>query len=419
MTNLVDETFVRELRRALRHYYEPTKLAKSPLVGLFDLSAQEDPAQALRRILREVIDSLQPDPSTPRQTEEWLLHQVLLQRFVQQFAQLAVADDLGISERHLRRMERAAVGKLAGCLWKRYELGPKWQKLEGTSQARAGPRDTTAVGMASQDEELNWLRSSLGSQPVDIPAVLQGVLETIRPLLQAARVKIECQVPAALPSAIAETVVVRQALLSVLPSAMRSVPGGKVRVEVRTAGESLCVLVAPASLRPVTWSDEESLHVARRLVTAFGGLLELVPGEESGTPIVARLTLPTTEQVTVLVIDDNPDTLRLIRRYLSGSRYAFVGTTDSRQALSLALETRPRLIVLDVMLPQVDGWDLLGRFREHPGLRGVPVIVCSMLREEGLALALGAAAFTPKPVRRRALLSVLDEQLARLSIGGG
>ncbi len=413
----VDVNFGRELRRALRHYYEPTRLAASPLLACFDLDDQDDAMQALRRVLREGIESLRPDPGTPRHTEAWLLHQVLLQRYVQQFAQLAVADDLGISERHLRRLEGAAVGKLAECLWRRYDLGSRWQAASAPA-----PGDTEGDGAAletpSQEEELDWLRASLGRERVDVPGLLSGVLETIRPLLEASRVTVECRATPDLPSAVAETVVVRQALLSTLAAAVRAVPGGRVQIDVEGLGEGLGVRVAPAGQMADSGGDG-SLEAARRLVGAFGGTLELAPGEDGEHPFVARLTLPTSERVGVLVIDDNPDTLQLMRRYLAGSRYSFTGTTDARQAVALAREVRPRLVVLDVMLPHIDGWELLGRLREHPDLRGVPVVVCSMLREEGLALALGAAAFIPKPVQRKALLAVLDEQLAPSSRGCG
>ncbi|MDI7275566.1 MAG: response regulator, partial [Anaerolineae bacterium] len=122
----------------------------------------------------------------------------------------------------------------------------------------------------------------------------------------------------------------------------------------------------------------------------------------------AILNLPAAEQAGVLVIDDNADTLQLFQRYLAGSGYPFVGARDPEQAMALAEHLGPSVIVLDVMLPGVDGWELLGRLREHPKTRGIPVVVCTILPQEQLALALGAAAVLRKPVTRTALLEVLD-----------
>jgi CheY-like chemotaxis protein len=61
------------------------------------------------------------------------------------------------------------------------------------------------------------------------------------------------------------------------------------------------------------------------------------------------------------------------------------------------------------MLPGLDDWEMLGRLREHPQTHGVPVIICTILPQEQLALALGAAAFLRKPVRREQLLAKLDQ----------
>ena len=71
------------------------------------------------------------------------------------------------------------------------------------------------------------------------------------------------------------------------------------------------------------------------------------------------------------------------------------------------------------MLPEIDGWELLGRLREHPRTGKTPIIVCSILPQEDLALALGAATLIRKPVSQSAFLLALDQQLDRLLQGSG
>ena len=132
-----------------------------------------------------------------------------------------------------------------------------------------------------------------------------------------------------------------------------------------------------------------------------------------------RISVPAKERIPVLVIDDNADTLRLLERYLSNSRYRFLGTPDPAQAVDLAEKQSPRIIVLDVMLPGVDGWELLGRLRQHPKTCDIPTIVCTILPQEQLALDLGATEFIRKPVSRQALLSALDRQLSSVSTASG
>jgi CheY-like chemotaxis protein len=145
-----------------------------------------------------------------------------------------------------------------------------------------------------------------------------------------------------------------------------------------------------------------------------GGSLDARLEARAEIPFTANIILPTTEQIPLLVIDDNADTLRLLERYLSGSRYRFTGTVDPQEALTLAEQLAPEIIVLDVMLPGIDGWELLGRLREHPKTAGAAIIVCTILPQEQLALALGAAEFVRKPVSRRAFLAALDQQMNRL-----
>jgi CheY-like chemotaxis protein len=100
--------------------------------------------------------------------------------------------------------------------------------------------------------------------------------------------------------------------------------------------------------------------------------------------------------------------LHLFERYLNNLGYTFVGSPNPEEAIDLASKYSPCLILLDVMLPGVDGWELLARLREHPGVRRIPVVVSTILPQEQLALALGAADFVRKPISQARLLALLD-----------
>jgi CheY-like chemotaxis protein len=106
----------------------------------------------------------------------------------------------------------------------------------------------------------------------------------------------------------------------------------------------------------------------------------------------------------------------MLERYTSDTRYRVVGTQDPEKALSLAESVSPQIIVLDVMMPQVDGWRVLGRLRQHPLTEHIPVIVCSILAQEELAFSLGASGFVRKPVTRQNFLAALDQQLDLLEL---
>ncbi len=213
----------------------------------------------------------------------------------------------------------------------------------------------------------------------------------------------------------------RQALLNVLTAAIRANPGGQIRVSAQTCGQEVSLLIQAASpatpAMPVPDGKADSLEIARQLVGLSGGSLEVLASAGSESAFAAKLAFPIADQAAVLVIDDNVDTLQLFQRYLAGTRYPFIGIREPEQALALAKQLAPRMIVLDVMLPGIDGWELLGRLREHPKTRDVPVVVCTILPQEELALSLGAAEFLPKPVSRDALLAALDRHLGQQSPG--
>ncbi len=88
--------------------------------------------------------------------------------------------------------------------------------------------------------------------------------------------------------------------------------------------------------------------------------------------------------------------------------------TSGADALALLRQLTPQAIVLDVMMPHQDGWEILQALRQEPACATIPVIVCSVLREHDLALSLGASDTLVKPVSQPALLDVLRRWLGTL-----
>ena len=69
--------------------------------------------------------------------------------------------------------------------------------------------------------------------------------------------------------------------------------------------------------------------------------------------------------------------------------------------------------MLDILLPDVDGWELLSQLHSSPSTRPIPVIICSIVRENELASCLGAVQYLPKPVHRQDFIRALDRALAQ------
>lgn len=429
---MADEMFLRWLRDALNQLYNPAALRANPLFELFGLG-QGESASALRRILATAIDALRPSPDVAADSDAWRTYRVLFHRYVQQFGQEVVATNLGLSVRQMQRQSTLALQSLADYLWARYDLQHKSLPIgiattpqaigdkaaSGTEEVPEQERESTLYS-----QEMAWLERSSPGKPADVGEVVRGMLETVSPLIEASGVRIEVAMAKGLPRVAIPQDMLRQALLNVFVAAIHSASGGQVGIEAEVYGQQVRVSVQSlpqqiaASDVQVNESDQ-NLKMARQLLALSGGSLVVAPDEEAGRTFVARLLLPAEGQIIVLVIDDNPDTLRLFQRYLAGSRYAFASARGVEEALAMAEEFPPQIIVLDVMLPEVDGWELLGRLHEHPKIHNTPIIVCTILPQEQLALTLGAAAFLHKPVKRRALLSTLDRQVELLAPGSG
>lgn len=418
-----DESFVRWLRQALRYLYDPAKLRRNPLFGLLGLAESESPS-ALRKILVDGIEALKPGASVSPQSEVWRTYRILSHRYVDQFSQGEVATNLGLSVRQLRRHESLALRALADYLWTYCDLQPGSADQEGVPGGSQAEDVFGDARMVSREQELAWLERSLPSESTDVAQIMRTVLETVDPLMRALGTQVRCELPEDLPSLTVQRTTVRQALLNVLTTAIRSAPGGQVDIRAEAHAPEVWISVRPVCQRSTSSHDKpenqiEGLEMARQLVALSGGSLEVRSDQDNRHPFTARLILPGMKQLAVQVIDDNADTLRLFQHYLAGSRYSFTGTQDPERALALAEKSTPQIIVADVMLPGIDGWELLGRLREHPKICNVPIIVCTILPEEQLALTLGAAAFLRKPFTRGELLAMLDRQAESLTQESG
>lgn len=411
-------TFLSALRHVLRNLYDPAELSQSPLIHIFGVAQRGNPVLAVRQTVISGIQALKPDDDVPPAAPAWRIYQVLAHCYIEQSSQTVVANNLGLSVRQLRRQQREAEQTLADYLWAHHHLAASAEPRRAEAAGDAPPPPAAVPGADGRQGELDWLSQSLASETVDVAEVLRAAVKLTAPLAQRCNVRLECDLAAAHAPIMGPASLLRQALLNLLVGAIGAVPGGRVCVSVatNTTVRAEAIYVEAIAAEPGFFSAGsewmENLAMARQLIGLFGGRLDLAPTPAPERSRSVTLLLSSVECMPVLVIDDNVDTLRLFERYLSGTRYRFFGVRDPEQAQGMAAQIQPRAVLLDVMLPGMDGWELLGRLREHPQTGQVPVIVCTILPQEPLALALGAAAFLRKPISRAALLAALDRQIA-------
>jgi signal transduction histidine kinase/CheY-like chemotaxis protein len=300
-------------------------------------------------------------------------------------------------------------------------------------------------------------RLELRPEAVDLRMAVAETVNGIRPLAERKHLVVESSVPGLM--VFADRGRFRQILYNLLSNAIKYTPdAGSVRVEAEERDGEVCISVIDTGVgispedqalvfeefRQVGDPSERQagtglgLALTRRLVEAHGGqiALESTRGEGSrftvSLPAAAAKAVRASDEIPsadgaaaagagpagdagpgrrdgadVLVIEDDPSTVRLLREFLEPAGYSIAVASSGEVGLAIAKERRPAAVILDVLLPGMDGWEVLRQLKAETGLRDVPVIIVTVVDERGIGLALGAVDYLVKPVERGALLACL------------
>ena len=120
---------------------------------------------------------------------------------------------------------------------------------------------------------------------------------------------------------------------------------------------------------------------------------------------------PETTPKTVLVVDDFEGTRELFTYILRKEGYNVVTAANGAEGLKLAREIRPTAIILDVIMPEMDGWTVLQHLKGDPELADIPVLMATVLEEQSKGYVLGATDYLTKPLDRKKLVTILDKYL--------
>ncbi len=231
----------------------------------------------------------------------------------------------------------------------------------------------------------------------------------------------------------------KQVMLNLLSNAVKFTPnGGRVAVRALRTGQRLAVTVTDNGIG-IAQEDRErifesfqqgqrgpsreegtglGLTLCRRIVTLMGGTMTLqtevgvgstfgftVPLQ--GTSVSVGPSLDNDQDPVVVVIDDDRASLDLMSAYLAGHGVRVVRARDGKEGLDAVRRLRPVATVLDILLPGIDGWEVLETLRADPETQALPVIIASIVDERARGLAAGAADYLVKPVGRDELLAAL------------
>ena len=164
------------------------------------------------------------------------------------------------------------------------------------------------------------------------------------------------------------------------------------------------------------------LTISKSLTQLMGGNLSVESQENEGStfsfsvPVCQVEVAQVVQQEAggqcsgvVLVVEDDWTTKQLIANYLEKAGYEVITTQQGKQSLTLAKIYQPDVIILDILLPDLNGWEILQKLKMQEESQDIPVIVCSIVPEKERAFSLGAVDFLEKPVSEKVLIERLGK----------
>ena len=309
-------------------------------------------------------------------------------------------------------------------------------------------------------------RLDLRPEPIDVGHAVTEAVNGLQPLADRKRLAVQIGVSHLIVTA--DRGRFRQVLYNLISNAIKYTPergsilvsgfqeGDEVRIAVSDSGVGIAAedhgrvfeefrqVGDPAERQP---GSGLGLAVTKRLAEAHGGRIELVSARGEGSTFTLVLPAPApeaavadalvpglagsgapaisdvvpsfepanvaTEAVSanagdILVIEDDPSAVRLLREYLEAAGYRIRIAATGEAGIAAVVEARPAAIVLDVLLPGIDGWEVLRRLKADPRVHDVPVVFVTVVEEREVGLALGAVDYLVKPIHREALLACLE-----------
>jgi PAS domain S-box-containing protein len=285
----------------------------------------------------------------------------------------------------------------------------------------------------------------------DVAEMLRSVVDTVQPMVEKNGNTLEVCCSEDLGTMHADLTKVRQALLNLLSNAGKFTENGTIVLEaareevdakvwvvlsVRDNGIGMTPEQVAKLFQPFTQADTSTtrkyggtglgLTISRHFTQMMGG--DVVVQSELGRGTTFTIRLPeqfsaphpvadTAEQAwpetgtgprgQVLVIDDDPTVRDMLRRTLAKEGFRIQYAAGGKEGLELARRLKPDAITLDVMMPGMDGWNVLAALKSDPELAEIPVVMVTIVDNKNLGFSLGASDYLTKPIDRKRLAAIL------------
>ncbi len=381
------EAFVEQVKQALEHLYDFAALQQHPLARYYDQDSDLSAKSAghkLRYDLIKAIEALKPQPDLHFRDPVARLYNILHLYYVEGLNIQVTAAELGLSERQAYRDLRRGQERVAAVLWNN-RLPPPPQQDD-----------------FSLESEVARLRLSFN--PVDIGEVFQQATRAIEKLAQQQSVQLGITGDAEPMMLSTDAALAHQIMVSLLSHIVQQMDHARLQAAFASdsARVTLTLSYVAADGIDVKASFATVIKLAERLRWQF-------VCDDSAAPEIEIVLRMTSQTATIFIIDDNQGWVDLLERFLEGYNYLVVSASGGQDIVEQAQELNPALIILDVMMPERDGWELLQRLRARPATAQTPILVCTVFNDAQLAYSLGATGFVSKPANREQILAALEQ----------
>jgi CheY-like chemotaxis protein len=383
---------------ALLNLHDFASLQKLSLTGLLSTpnGTLDQGVRFLRSEILDAIEQLNPTKNTSSRAKERRPYALLYGRYVQGMTTAELAEELAISVRQLRREQARALNAITALLW---------EKLAGRLESDMDDQALATNGSSEAAQtETEQLISQARMDDLVLTDLVNGVLNTLFSVAAGRNITLVNQLGNDLPLVRANRVVLRQGIMGLLSYVLQHLVTGQIIIEA-TIEQGVTLWVTAVGKFQSGDQVSVSLNVSRKLIASLGGSINIKDGSKRWR---AGISLPIAEDLPILIMDDNVGLIELFRRYLAGRGYRVLDAHTADEAIEAAGKLNLKLVILDVMMPEQDGWEILQRLKVAPETKSVPVLICSVLNEPEIAFTLGASDYLPKPVTQDDLLAKLE-----------
>ncbi len=384
----IPEEFLEQVKQALSHLYDFPYLQHFPLAEEFHVqSTTGSVGLNFRRTLIECIEALNPGKDLLYRSSDGDTYNLLRYYYIDRMTLQEAQIELGISERQSYRVLKRGQISVAELLWTKFNRPVISEPATTSIQAE----------LARLDQNIRTF---------ELGTLIDTAVQAISRLATSYKKRISIQKPQLPVMVTSNYPIAQQVLINLLSFSIKMMPVDVITVRLEQVRHGVRLNVSgEAYLQEL--EEQTAATEIPRLIEELNWKLsyESQPGHSTVSVTI------TTDDVKILVIDDNEELSELITRFLAKQPYQVIISTTGQHGLQLAQEISPDIVILDIMMPDMNGWDILQRLRTVPSTETTPVIICSVINDEELAYSLNASYVIVKPISQESLLTALQKTL--------